>query len=58
MIDFKHYDLKLTKYIKIFRYLCLDLTKKIRQYGLFAYFQYICEDIAQFYTLGELRWTQ
>ncbi len=29
MIDFKHYDLKLTKYIKGLWYLCLNLIKKL-----------------------------
>ena len=49
MIDFEHYDLKLIKCIKRFHYLYLDLTKKLNSERLFAYFQYISEDIVWFY---------
>ena len=36
---FEYYDLKLTKYIKILCYVCLDLIKKLDNKELFAYFK-------------------
>jgi hypothetical protein len=53
MIDFDHYDLKLTKNIIIKNSLILfGFNRKLDGGGLFAHFQYINVDITWFYRFG------